>query len=98
MPASYEPAEILASAGISESPPHWVDGAGWLSGRTARIDVEDSATGRAFAAVACGGPDEVDHAATSAHTAYRSGWGAMPPARRGALLQLLGRRVLDEQD
>ncbi|MGH3610118.1 MAG: aldehyde dehydrogenase family protein, partial [Pseudonocardiaceae bacterium] len=98
MPASYRPEEILASAGVSASPLHWVDGAAWQPERGARIDVEDPATGRCFAAVAAGGADEVDRAATSAQKAYGSTWGPMPPARRGALLQQLASRLLAEQE
>jgi aldehyde dehydrogenase (NAD+) len=98
MSASYEPAEILADAGVSDQPSHWVDGREWQPAATPRVDVEDPATGRVFAAVAAGGPDEVDFAAVSAHTAYHTAWAPMPSARRGALLQLLAGRLLDEQE
>src|SRR5665213_1898247 len=96
--ASYQPAEILADAGVSDSPSHWVDGRSWVPEKPSRVDVEDPATGRVFAAVAAGGPDEVDFAAVAAHAAYHNVWAPMPPARRGALLQLLAGRLLDEQE
>ncbi|SIS87266.1 aldehyde dehydrogenase family protein [Phaeovulum vinaykumarii] len=75
--------------------PLWFDpgqmliGGEWGTPR-ATLPVEDPSTGRVFAEIARGTPEDIDAAVEAARTAFEGEWGALPAFERGRLLARLG--------
>jgi len=80
---------------MSASPPlhryeHLFIGGAWVSPRDGSVvESIDPSTGRPWAAVAFGGPGDVDIAVTAAREALAGPWGRMPGHERAALLHRL---------
>ncbi|MCL4186316.1 MAG: aldehyde dehydrogenase family protein [Rhodobacteraceae bacterium] len=75
----FDPAEILV-------------GGAWRR-TAATLPAEDPSTGRVAAAIARGGPADIDTAVAAAGAALEGPWGRMAPSERGRLLARLGRLV-----
>jgi aldehyde dehydrogenase (NAD+) len=69
----------------------YIDGQWTDASSGASFETENPFTGRAWATIPRGTPEDVDRAVRAAHNAFRSGeWPRMTASRRGALLSKLG--------
>ena len=72
----------------------FVDGRWIESSSGATFETENPFTGRAWATIPRGTPDDVDRAVRAAHTAFRAGaWARMTASQRGALLRKLAELI-----
>ena len=72
----------------------FVDGRWIESSSGATFETENPFTGRAWATIPRGTPDDVDRAVRAAHTAFRAGaWPRMTASQRGALLRKLAELI-----
>ena len=77
---------------------HLIAGVAQASASGARMETFDAGTGRAFAAFAAGGPEDVDRAVTVAQAALRGPWRDTTPAQRGRILHRVAQLIRSNAD